>query len=951
MSYSTLTQTLLGSLLDSPAVVDVTSQLVEQAVPIIKEHFTLSAAEITKAYQNGCGYAFVAISVGLDTPDQKFSFIQKLRYSNVTREFAQQIERHYLQPFVKQDGLSDSALSDFRKPAIESLRAFSKNTDKLFEIKALSEEDLAALIGHRDTLTITELVLEQMQRIAPVDHTLAAFLRYDDQLGNAVLFFFRELIRQDDRLGKTQTALQQEGLCLDVQTLQAKLKSAEENILKAIKDNSPNLVEFAQQRDQLIQVQTAWQNRHDQLIRFQSRFETRTDEILAWVQEVYTTLDKIEKDVETTKKTTEETQAFVIENNAILRNLNERMAQLGLSSRVSPRDEFTQFDNESQQLIEAAVEQLGQLPSITTEYSQVSIKVGCALSSMGKLEKAENLFIQAIEKAKNDEDKALAYFNIFQVRWRKGFAEITVSVKEQYYAKALSALQKAIDLSNGRYALHDINKGYFPIEKLLGAGGMGCAFLCENHNYLIKGHKWVVIKCFWENIAGSLDTVFKEPLALDKIAGDLVPKPLDYGYADNVNKQGPYFVTEYVEGAIDGEAYLEKYGPLDLKLGLLVALQIAEGLRRAHEVGIYHLDLKPANLLLKRTDGGIAVKIIDFGLSRVTTSLRDVAVQRSQSGKSVFEQAVFGTLEYAPPEQRGYARHYGNPSAKSDIFAFGKTMYRLLTGEIPFAVEQELLEHAPEWYQLLCDCVRQNPEKRPESAKVLISRLEGLDENLQPEEKELLRKEIERAERQAEDERKRKEQEARERAERQAKEQNKKAQQKPREKQPFDWQEFKPTLIVLALIGLGITITIFSVSLSVYLFEFLNISFIGGYLRHEIGAIVGLLLSILLVGQYLWRHRQTMPHLAMTLGLIVVGSQSFLTSFVIFDVLTIRFLGYGDEKSGIIVGLSISISLLGQYLWRHRQLISFSALITGLIGIAIWSFVGMLTIWVRGNCC
>ncbi len=71
------------------------------------------------------------------------------------------------------------------------------------------------------------------------------------------------------------------------------------------------------------------------MIRFETRFETRTDEILAWAQEVYTTLDKIEKDVETTKKTTAETQSVVIENNAILQALYEQMTRLGLSSRAS----------------------------------------------------------------------------------------------------------------------------------------------------------------------------------------------------------------------------------------------------------------------------------------------------------------------------------------------------------------------------------------------------------------------------------------------------------------------------------------------------------------------------------------------------------------------------------------------------------------------------------------
>ncbi|OAD21715.1 hypothetical protein THIOM_002512, partial [Candidatus Thiomargarita nelsonii] len=178
MSPSKLTQTLLASLLDSPAVVDITSLALKKAVPLIKAHFSFTADEITQAYQNACRYAFVGISVGLDSP----TLFQTLRYSKVTREFAEQIEHQYLQAFAKQYGLS---LSDFRQAAIESLRQFSKNTDKLFEIKVLTEADLAALIGHRESLAITEMVLEQMQGIAPVDDTLAAFLRYEDQLGNA----------------------------------------------------------------------------------------------------------------------------------------------------------------------------------------------------------------------------------------------------------------------------------------------------------------------------------------------------------------------------------------------------------------------------------------------------------------------------------------------------------------------------------------------------------------------------------------------------------------------------------------------------------------------------------------------------------------------------------------------------------------------------------------------
>ena len=739
MSISTLTQTLFGSLLENPAVVEITDHLLDKAVPLIKQHFTFTADEITKAYQDGCGYAFVAISVGLDTPEQNFSLFQKLRHSKVTREFAQKIERHYLQPFAKQFEIQD--LLEFRKQAIDSLGMFAKNTNQLFEIETITEENLAALVGYRDTFTITNILLEQMQPIVPIDDTLAKFLRYDELLGNAVLFFFRELLRQDERLAKTQAALQQEGLCLGMREIQAAIDN-----LKAQQQISSFLVNPEQLKN-LEQVQDSWKKRETQLLRFQNRIETSTTEILAWAQDVYTTLDKIEKN-------TKKTQSVVVENNQILQALFQMLQQRGLSAQVSPRDEFTHYDEQSLKLIQAAVEQLKNLPTQNPEYSQVSINIGSALSAKGDLNKAESLFIQAIENAKNNDETALANFNLFQVRWRKAFTKTTVSEKEELYAQALSALKVAIELSNGRYALHDINTGYYPIVKLLGAGGMGCAFLCENHNRVKTEDELVVVKCFWENITGTLNEVFKEPLAMKHISG--VPKPLECGYADNLNKKHPYFVTEYIEGAIDGEAWLETEGNLDLQTGLQVGLQIAECLHNAHENGYIHLDIKPANLLLKRTNQGIMVKIIDFGLARVTSSLREVAEKRSQSGLTVFGQAVFGTLEYAPPEQRGYEWKFGKPSEKSDIFAFGKTMYRLLTGELALEIEREPLEHLPKWHELLSDCVRQNPEKRPESAKVLISRLEELDDNRRIEKEKA---EKERARRKAEEEQLRKVQE------------------------------------------------------------------------------------------------------------------------------------------------------------------------------------------------
>jgi serine/threonine protein kinase len=357
--------------------------------------------------------------------------------------------------------------------------------------------------------------------------------------------------------------------------------------------------------------------------------------------------------------------------------------------------------------------------------------VGSALSSTGDLEKSELLLKQAIENTENNSVKALAHFNLFQVYLRR-----------ESYESALTELQTAIELDSEQYALHDINKGYYPIERLLGAGGMGCVLLCKNKNRLIKQER-VVVKCFWETLKGDITEVFKEPFHMSDIAGDFVPKPLDYGYANNVSKERAYFVTEYIEDAIDGEAWLEKNGPMDLETTLEAGLQIAKGLQLAHDNGIYHLDLKPANLLLKQTESGIEVKIIDFGLSQVATSLSELGKQKSKAGLSVFGQAVLGgTLDYAPPEQQSFARHC-EPDAKNDVFAFGATMYRLCTQKIPRLFRERNLPNIQSLRDLLCDCVEDERENRPDSARELVNQLEEIVDKREAEKQLALRQKAE----------------------------------------------------------------------------------------------------------------------------------------------------------------------------------------------------------------
>ncbi len=606
----------LSALLNVVKLTDPVS--INKAVSTIEQHFNFSAYEIAQAYQKSYESALNAICAGLAKP----SFLD----SKVLDEFADQIFPYYVLPFATElEVQGDKALQTFCDKTRKKCRALVQYKTQLFqgEDTLLTEADLAALVSDSGSLSITELVIEELYLLEPaqsdLDDQLVGFLRYNDLLGTAILFFLHELLRQEPRVETTLSYLQRQGLWQDVRN---------------IKDT-----------------------------------------------------------------------------------LRKLMNRLELSDQVKPRDELTQHNSESLKLIQEAVTKLKTLPTNNPQYSQLIMMGGSVLSSTGAIKEAERLFIHAQEIAENNADRALATFNLFQVH-----------VRNQDFEQALTCLQAAIQLEPRRFALHDVEK--YPIERILGAGGMGCVFLC--YHKLQK--RRVVVKCFWEHHkTGAAEEVFKEAFAMSDIAGEYVPAPLDYGYVDSINQERAFFVTEYVDDAIDGESWLKQYGKMDLATGLQVGLQIAEGLHIAHTAGVLHLDLKPANILLlkKAADvfetSEVSVKIIDFGLSQVATPLQQQQISsQTQAHLSRFGQAVFGTQNYAAPEQQG-EEQYGKPSAKSDVFAFGKTLYRLFSGKQPrHNLRQRDLPDGPKLYELLEDCVEEEPNDRPESAQELIARLKDI---------------------------------------------------------------------------------------------------------------------------------------------------------------------------------------------------------------------------------
>src|SRR5439155_15371609 len=121
-------------------------------------------------------------------------------------------------------------------------------------------------------------------------------------------------------------------------------------------------------------------------------------------------------------------------------------------------------------------------------------------------------------------------------------------------------------------------------------------------------------------------------------------------------------VLEYIDGkslrsAIDS-------GPIPEQRALHIARQIASALAKAHEIGIVHRDLKPENVMLVMRDGVEIVKVLDFGIAKLTAD----SFQGPSSQKALTQiGAVYGTPEYMPPEQaQGQA-----VDSRADLYSLG----------------------------------------------------------------------------------------------------------------------------------------------------------------------------------------------------------------------------------------------------------------------------------------
>jgi eukaryotic-like serine/threonine-protein kinase len=274
--------------------------------------------------------------------------------------------------------------------------------------------------------------------------------------------------------------------------------------------------------------------------------------------------------------------------------------------------------------------------------------------------------------------------------------------------------------------------GPYQIVSSIGAGGMGEVYRARDSR-LGRDVAIKVLPASFSADADRLQRFAQECRATAALNHPNILSIFDIGE----DRAAPYVVSELLEGETLRERLRE--GPIAARKAIDYAKQIASGLAAAHEKGITHRDLKPENLFIT---GDGRVKILDFGLAKLTRPEADDAGDAPTMQIATDAGTVMGTVGYMAPEQ---VRGKGADS-RSDIFAFGAILYEMLSGKRAFHGESPvetmsaiLKEEPPDLTEtnrnvpsalerIVRHCLEKNPAERFQSARDLAFNLEALSE-------------------------------------------------------------------------------------------------------------------------------------------------------------------------------------------------------------------------------
>jgi serine/threonine-protein kinase len=206
--------------------------------------------------------------------------------------------------------------------------------------------------------------------------------------------------------------------------------------------------------------------------------------------------------------------------------------------------------------------------------------------------------------------------------------------------------------------------GRYLVEGVLGEGGMGVVYRAR-HTGIERKVALKVLRSEFANDREILERFVLEAKTASALGNPHIVDILDFG---RLPDGSTYFAMEHLDGVSLTEAINQRLTPDRIAK---IALQVCDGLAAAHEKNIVHRDLKPDNIFILQRSGADFVKLLDFGIAKVST---DATQKLTRAG------AVFGTPHYMSPEQAAGT----TVDHRADIYALGVILYEMASGKLPF---------------------------------------------------------------------------------------------------------------------------------------------------------------------------------------------------------------------------------------------------------------------------
>jgi serine/threonine protein kinase len=274
--------------------------------------------------------------------------------------------------------------------------------------------------------------------------------------------------------------------------------------------------------------------------------------------------------------------------------------------------------------------------------------------------------------------------------------------------------------------------GRYEIVRLLGRGGMGVVYLAHQ----IDLDRPVVVKVIHPDLARDpliVARLAREARAAARINSDFVVRVYDSGTENGV----PFIAMEYVDGPA-ASVLLKARGRLPHVEATRLVLAAARGIKAAHDEGILHRDVKPANILISKQG---RVKVADFGIARLEASALKKPGAAGSAGETLsMPGEIVGSPDYMAPEQVTGEEL----DARSDIYSLGVSYYELLTGRKPFSGStalhtlmlatsaplpppRSIVPELPEHVERVClALMARERDRRPATAQAAIDLLQPL---------------------------------------------------------------------------------------------------------------------------------------------------------------------------------------------------------------------------------